>query len=145
VIVVDSSVLIGFLRGQTSPAIELLENLELENAPFGVPGVCYQEVLQGAKDQKEWKLLDNYLGSQDLLFAPDPWATHREAARIFFDCRRKGLTIRSSVDCFIAQLVLERDDVLLHDDEDFEWIRKVRPLKTLPGMSLLTQPPAPPS
>jgi len=130
VIVVDSSVLIGFFRGQTSPAIELLQELQLENAPFGIPGVCYQEVLQGAKDQKEWALLNNYLGSQQLLFAPDPWTTHREAARIYFDCRRKGITIRAAADCFIAQLTLERDDVLLHSDGDFESIRKVRPLKT---------------
>ena len=129
-IIVDSSVLIGFLRGQTSPAIELLEKLELENASFAIPGLCYQEVLQGAKDEREWKILDNYLGGQDLLFAQDPEASHREAARIYFDCRRRGLTIRSSIDCFIAQLVLEEDGILLHDDGDFEDIRQVRPLQT---------------
>ncbi len=54
-----------------------------------------------------------------------------EAARINFDCRRKGMTVRSAVDCFIAQLVLEEDGILLHDDDDFEKIRSVRPLKTL--------------
>jgi predicted nucleic acid-binding protein len=53
------------------------------------------------------------------------------AARIFFDCRRRGLTVRSAVDCLIAQLVLEVDGVLLHDDDDFERIRTVRPLRTL--------------
>lgn len=49
---------------------------------------------------------------------------------VLIDCRRKGLTIRSSIDCFIAQLVLEEDGILLHDDGDFESIRRVRPLKT---------------
>jgi predicted nucleic acid-binding protein len=63
----------------------------------------------------------------------DQWSTHRDAARIYYDCRRKGLTIRSSIDCFIAQLVLEEDGVLLHDDGDFERIREVRPLQTLQG------------
>lgn len=131
-IIVDTSVLIGFLKGETSPAIEILEKLELENAPFGLPGVCYQEILQGAKDEKEWKLLDNYLGGQELLFVADPAASHRAAARIYFDCRRKGLTIRSTIDCSIAQLVLEHDGILLHADGDFRSIQKVRPLKTLP-------------
>ncbi len=131
-IIIDTSVLIGFLKGETSPAIEILERLELENAPFGLPGVCYQEVLQGAKDEKEWKLLDNYLSGQELLLASDPATSYRDAARIYFDCRRKGLTIRSTIDCYIAQLVLEQDGILLHNDGDFKSIQQVRPLKTLP-------------
>jgi predicted nucleic acid-binding protein len=130
-IVVDSSVLIGFLRGHNSPATAKFQSLEEEGIPFALPAICYQEVLQGAKDEREWKLLSEYLGSQELLFAHDAFAAHRQAARIYFDCRRKGLTLRSSIDCLIAYLVLEEDGVLLHDDEDFERIRQVRPLKTL--------------
>lgn len=130
-IVVDSSVLIGFLRGQDSPQIARLESLIEGEVPFAIPGICCQEVLQGAKHEKEWRLLDEYLGSQDLLFPRDPSSSHRDAARIYFDCRRKGLTLRSSIDCLIAQLVLEYDGVLLHDDGDFTAIQQVRPLKTL--------------
>ncbi len=132
-IVVDSSVLIDLLRGRNSPAVDRLRALERDEVSFALPAVCYQEVLQGAKDEKEWRLLSDYLGSQDLLMALDPFATHRDAARIFFDCRRRGLTIRSSIDCFIAQLVLENDGILLHDDGDFDSIRQVRPLKTMRG------------
>ena len=54
-------------------------------------------------------------------------------ARVFFDCRRKGLTVRSSTDCLIAALALERGDVLLHDDADFDAIAKVRPLRSIRG------------
>jgi predicted nucleic acid-binding protein len=130
-ILIDSSVLISFLRGHESAAVGRLRTLELEGTPFALPGVCYQEVLQGAKNEREWGLLGEYLGSQELLFASDPASTYREAARIFFECRRKGITIRSSIDCFIAQLALEHDAVLLHDDGDFEYIRQIRPLRTL--------------
>ena len=130
-ILVDSSALIAFLRGDETPVAESLRKLELEGVPFALPAVCYQEVLQGARDEREWRLLDEYLGSQELVFAREPLATHREAARIFFDCRRRGLTIRSSVDCFIAQLALDEGALLLHDDKDFEDIRQVRPLRTL--------------
>jgi predicted nucleic acid-binding protein len=132
-IVLDSSILIGFFRGHQSPAIAQFKDLEREGVPFLLPALCYQEVLQGARDEKEWKLLDDYLGSQDLLVSFNPMSTHRAAALIYFDCRRKGLTIRSSADCFLAQLVLEADGTLLHDDGDFESIAKVRPLKTLRG------------
>jgi hypothetical protein len=53
------------------------------------------------------------------------------AARTWFDARRRGLTIRSAADCLIAQIALENDAFLLHDDDDFERIARVRPLKTL--------------
>jgi predicted nucleic acid-binding protein len=132
-IVLDSSVLIGLFRGHQSPAISLFRDMEREGAPFLLPAVCYQEVLQGARDEKEWKLLQEYLGSQDLLVPQNAISTHVAAARIYFDCRRKGLTIRSSVDCYIAQLVLEEKGTLLHDDDDFDWIAQVRPLKALRG------------
>lgn len=130
-IVVDSSVLIAFFRGHQNPAVERLVRLEAEEAPFLLPGVCFQEVVQGAKNEKEWSLLEEYLGSQELLFSRNPALTYREAARIYYDCRRRGLTVRSSVDCFVAQLVLEVDGTLLHNDDDFESIAKVRPLQLL--------------
>jgi predicted nucleic acid-binding protein len=129
-IVVDTSVLIGLFRGWSTPAIEQLRRLEMEGSSFAIPGVCCQEILQGAKDEREWNLLKEVLEAQEILFPLDPWEAHRSAARIYFDCRRKGLTIRSSADCLIAQVIIENEAILLHDDEDFERIRKVRPLKT---------------
>jgi len=131
VIIVDTSVLVDFFRGRDRPGAARLRRLEEEQTPFAVPAICCQEVLQGAKDRREWELLAEYLESQDLLFPRLLWPTHLNAARIFYDCRRKGLTVRSSADCFIAQLVLEEDGVLLHNDEDFEHIREVRPLRTI--------------
>jgi predicted nucleic acid-binding protein len=131
VIVVDTSVLVDLFRGRHTPAAERLREVERSGTPFAIPGVCCQELLQGAKDLRDWKLLLSYLETQALLFPADPWPSHVGAARMFFDCRRRGLTVRSSVDCLIAQLVLEVDGVLLHDDEDFERLKAVRPLRTL--------------
>ena len=130
-ILVDSSVLIDLFRGKETPAVRRLVRLEHENVPYAVPLVCYQEVLQGAKDETEWKRLSDVLGSQRLVAPADARAAHAGAALLFFDARRKGVTLRSSIDAFIAHLALERDDVLLHDDQDFENVKKVRPLKTL--------------
>lgn len=130
-IVVDSSVLISFLRGVPTPGANRLIELELVGEPFALPVVCCQEVLQGARDEREWQLLDDYLSSQWLLAPADPWHTHRQAARIHFECRRRGVTVRSTVDCLIAQLVIDHAGILLHEDDDFERIREVRPLHTL--------------
>ena len=134
-VLVDSSVLIDFFRGRSTPAVRFLSEIEAsgEAAGWALPLVCLQEILQGAKDEREWKLLRSALESQEIVGPGDPLAVHLEAARIFFDCRRKGLTVRSSTDCLIAALALERGDVLLHDDADFDAIAKVRPLRSSRG------------
>jgi predicted nucleic acid-binding protein len=73
------------VTGKDLPGARRLRQLEVDRTPFSLPVICCQEVLQGARDQREWALLFDYLGSQNLL----------------------------------------------HNDEDYERIREVRPLKTL--------------
>lgn len=130
-IFVDTSVLIGMLRGHRSSPIDRLAALEASDTPFAIPMLCCQEVMQGAADEREWRLLRANLSTQRLVIPADPVATHWEAARIFFECRRKGFTVRSSIDCLIAAIALEAEAELLHDDDDYERIAKVRPLKLL--------------
>lgn len=130
-ILLDTSVLVDYFRGLDTTATARLERLEVEGTPFAIPGICCQELLQGAKDEAEWTELSEYLESQRIAHPRDPWDTHRQAARIYFDLRRQGITVRSTIDCWIAQLALEADAPLLHDDEDYERIQRVRPLKTL--------------
>ena len=84
------------------------------------------ELLQGAADEREWAMLADFLDGQDYIEASgDTW---RNAARIYFDLRRRGRTIRSPIDCCIAQLAIENDLRLLHEDRDFETIAEIRPL-----------------
>jgi predicted nucleic acid-binding protein len=132
-IAVDTSVLIDYLRGSTTPWTERLGALEADQVPFSIPLICFQEVLQGAREEREWKLLATYLETQRMLMPQEPLALHREAARIFFEGRRRGVTIRSTIDCFIAAQVLAADATLLHNDDDFERIATLRPLKTIRG------------
>lgn len=131
-IAVDTSVLVDLFREVETPATLMLERFERDGIPLAVPIVCCQELLQGARDKREWRRLERNLSTQRLLAPTDPWSTHFEAARIFFDARRKGITLRGTVDCLIAQLVLEHDCSLLHDDRDFDLIAGIRPLRTVP-------------
>ena len=131
--IVDTSVLIDFLRGRETPAVALLEHLEREGTPYRIPVICCQELLQGARDQRQWEVLEEHLSGQRLLWPDEPWESHRLAARIYYDCRRKGITIRSTVDCLIAALAIGADATLLHDDEDFERMRAVCALRTSRG------------
>jgi predicted nucleic acid-binding protein len=87
------------------------------------------ELLQGARDEHEWELLSDYLGAQEYLeLNPATWS---DAARIFFELRRAGRTVRSPIDCCIAQLALDYDVLLIHRDRDFETISRIRPLRHL--------------
>ena len=85
------------------------------------------EMLQGCRDEKEWALLKSYLDTQDYLdMLPSSW---QDAARTYFDLRRMGRTVRSPIDCCIAQIALDSDILLLHRDRDFEIIAGIRPLR----------------
>jgi len=129
VILVDSSVLIDLFRGKRTRATDRLRQMEAEDLPFAVPLLCFQEVLQGARDEAEWRKLSAILETQPLIGFEDPLTSHRAAARIYFECRRRGLTVRSTIDCLVAQSALEHDALLLHDDDDYEAIALVRPLR----------------
>jgi predicted nucleic acid-binding protein len=132
VILLDTSVLVPFLRGRTTRTTRFLTRVLEEGFDVFLTPIVVQEVLQGARDNHEWRTLDMYLSSQALILPQDAAVAHRQAARIYFDCRRQGLTVRSTIDCLIAQLALDHDLAILHEDRDYDAIRRVRPLRTLP-------------
>ena len=131
-ILVDTSALVSFLKGARTAAARCLEELIVRDEPFALTPIVVQETLQGARDDVEWRRLRSYLLSQEMLHAKDPLAAHVRSARLYFDCRRRGITVRSTIDCLIADLALEHRAALLHADRDFDAIRRVRPLLTLP-------------
>jgi predicted nucleic acid-binding protein len=129
VILVDTSVLIDFFKGVHHQKIQAFRTILQRGIPFGINSFIYQEVLQGAKTEKEYTLLKRYLEVQRFYHPKDPISSFEKAARIYFDCRRKGLTIRSTIDCIVAQIAIEHDLFLLHNDSDFDAIAKLVPLK----------------
>lgn len=122
---VDTSVWIDFLRGESTPQVVALENLLSGDAVVGVAPIILQEVLQGADSLARFARWRRYFGALMCYLPRDPVASHLDAARLFFDCRRAGKTPRSSNDCLIAQIAIEHSLVLLHDDRDFEAIAEV--------------------
>jgi predicted nucleic acid-binding protein len=123
VILVDTSVWIDVFRDKSqSNRKTLLAALAGEEVVL--TRFTQLELLQGCRDEPEWDLLRSYLDSQDYLEASA--ATWEDAARIYFDLRRIGLTVRSPIDCCIAQLALKNDVVLFHRDRDFKVIAKAR-------------------
>jgi hypothetical protein len=124
---IDTSVLIDFLKERETVAVKYFINILEQNLPFGITSVIYQEILQGASTTQDTKYLVNYLGSQRFYFPQDPIDSYAAAANLYRLCRNKGITIRSSIDCLIAQIAIEYELLLLHNDIDYVRIQKAVP------------------
>jgi len=128
-ILVDTSVLIQFFKGANSGGCKKFTGALQRRIPFGISSLIFQEVLQGAASEKDYLTLKRYLETQRFYHLNDPIESFAKAAKIYLDCRKRGITIRSTIDCLIAQTALENDLVLLHEDNDFDLMAKVNPLK----------------
>jgi predicted nucleic acid-binding protein len=122
--ILDTSVLIPVVRSRGRDEYGHLV-AALDGAEFYLTRFTQLELLQGADDEGEWSRLAAFIVTQSWLNPSElVWF---EGARIYFDLRRRGVTIGSPLDCCIAQMALERDFVLAHNDRDFEAIASVRP------------------
>ena len=128
-ILVDTSVLIDLFKGNDNEAVVNLHDIIHQQVPFGIASVIYQEILQGAKTEKEYASLKEYLSTQRFFHPIDLIASYAEAAHIFYSCRRKGVTVRSTTDCLIAQIAIEHELLLLHNDKDFTAMATIIDLK----------------
>lgn len=125
-LLIDTSVWISVFRDRTRQVRQKLETL-IKDREVLLTRFTQLELLQGTLNEKEWKLLSAYLKTQDYIeLTSDSW---QAAARIYYDLRRQGLTVRSPIDCCIAQAALENDLLLIHNDRDFETIAQVRSLQ----------------
>jgi len=120
---VDTSVLIDFLKGKVTKQSQRFEQIINNKIPFGISIFTYQELLQGAKNKKEFEKLKRYLSTQKIYYPTHQ--TFNDAAYLFFRCRKNGITIRSTIDTLIAITAIENGLILLTSDRDFKHIAKV--------------------
>lgn len=125
-ILVDSTVWIDLLRKKEGQHVERLkELLAFHNA--AIAPVIFQEILQGAKSPEDFARLRDYFITLPFLNSFDPVLTYEKAGELFARCRWKGITPRSPHDCLIAQIAIEHEVALLHDDRDFLAISSIEP------------------
>jgi hypothetical protein len=116
-IVVDSSVWIDFLNGRDAPHVRRLSTiLGVEEVALGDLMLC--EVLQGLKDERAARRVEALLRRFDIV--PMGGAEIAvAAARNFRSLRRRGITIRTTIDLLIGTWCIENRTALLHNDNDF--------------------------
>ena len=124
-ILVDSSVLINYLKGVDNANTMLFDDMLKRKIPYGIASYTYQEVLQGAKNEPEYSRLKEYLSVQTMFFPPEEKETYEEAAQMCCNLRRHGIKPKSVVDVLIAFIAIRYDLTLLHDDKEFDMMASV--------------------
>ena len=126
-ILIDTSILIGYFKGEKGEPYDRLDNLIDYNIPVGICNQVYQEVLQGAKNEKEFSILKEYLNTMDFYDLRYGKQSYENAAWLYFKCRKAGITPRSTIDLIIAQIAIDNNLLLYHNDKDFLQISQVIP------------------
>lgn len=117
-IVVDSSAWIGLLRGDRSPPVERLRELdETQNVLVG--DIVLLEILRGARSDQQALAIETRLRRFAVARMLSP-ALAREGAAHYRDLRAHGITIRKTPDLIIATYCIANRHRLLHQDRDFE-------------------------
>jgi predicted nucleic acid-binding protein len=118
VIVVDSSVWIGHLRGTDSEPVRRLRAIA-HPGDIVVGDLVLLEILQGARDDAHAGRIESNLRE----FRIEPMLDQDiavKAAAHYRRLRATGITVRRTIDMIIATFCLERGHALLHDERDFE-------------------------
>jgi predicted nucleic acid-binding protein len=121
VIVVDTTVWADWFNGIDSPATGRLDDA-LAGQDVGLLPVILTEVLQGFRADRD------FTRARDLML-PLPLLTldvggHVAAASLYRRLRSRGVTIRGTIDCLIAQTCITAGVELLSRDEDFAAIAR---------------------
>jgi predicted nucleic acid-binding protein len=124
-ILVDTSIIIGYFKGLEGEPYTVFDELLAGEEPLGIENHIYQEVLQGAKSNKEFLQLKEFLNTFSFYNLFWEKKSYENASLIYMKCRRAGITIRSTIDVIIVETAIENNLVLLHDDNDFVQMAKV--------------------
>lgn len=117
-IFVDSSVWIDYFNGATNTQTDYLDSL-LGKEPIALGDLVLIEVLQGFRRDRDYRIAREMLtslrvftlGGQDIAL---------QSAHNFRLLRKKGVTVRKTIDVLIATFCIDKDIPLLHSDKDFE-------------------------
>jgi predicted nucleic acid-binding protein len=118
---VDTSVWIDFFNGHASTQAARLSRAIADGEAIQLPGLVITEILLGLRSDAEAARVLDLLDAFDPVNEPTR-GDYVEAARLYRHCRSKGFTIRSTIDCLLAQICLRDNLELLTKDHDFEAI-----------------------
>jgi predicted nucleic acid-binding protein len=131
-LIVDSSVWIdGFNPKTKTIEKEVLNQLIRNDYPIYLCPIIYQEILQGIREDKIFNAVKNIL-QQYRMIDIELMDAANYTIHLYRLLRKKGITIRKSIDCLIASYAILGDMYILHNDSDFTQIARESQLKIFP-------------
>lgn len=120
--IVDTTVWIDYFAGIVNEHTTWLDG-QLTRQRLGLTDLILCEILQGIRNDADFlqiraELLKLHLfttGGSDVAVA---------AAQNYRTLRKRGLTVRKTIDCLIATFCIEERHSLLHRDHDFDAFEK---------------------
>lgn len=128
-LLVDSSVWIDYFNGRETAQTTYLDTV-LGYQEIVLGDLILSEVLQGFRLEKDYararsallkfQVLD-MIGLENAL----------QSAAFYRSLRKKGITVRKTIDCLIATFCIQRELHLLHSDHDFDAFEEHLNLKVI--------------
>ena len=130
-ILVDTSIWIDLL---TKKPVRPTQEADLLR--FVTCGPIVQEVVQGLRPGAESDVFRSSFLAIPVISNPITIALYLSAADIYRQGRRRGIAIRSSIDCLIAAIAIENGVPVWHRDRHFDAIARYTGLEVVPPGSL---------
>jgi predicted nucleic acid-binding protein len=124
-IIVDTSILIGYFKGIEKPPYDKMDYIIDKDIPYGINNHIYLELLQGSRNESEFNILKEYLNTLPFYELKYGKKSYENVALLNMKCREHGITIRSTIDLIIAEIALENDLYIFHDDKDYTNMAKI--------------------
>ena len=126
-IFLDSTVLFDYFNGKTNWQVEVLDSI-LGRELVVIGDYVMTEVLQGFRSDKDFQKAKTILlsfpcfdiGGKEIAI---------QSANNYRLLRKKGVTVRKTIDVMIATFCIENKLTLLHNDKDFKPFEKYLKLK----------------
>ncbi len=117
-LLVDSSVWITYFNGVAAPQTDYL-HAAVAQREILVGDIILAEVLQGFRRDADFEAARQALSRFPQVTMLDPALAVRSAQN-YRELRKRGITVRKTIDCFIATFAIQGGHELLHADGDFD-------------------------
>ena len=128
-VLVDSSVWVNYFNGTITWQTEIFDQM-LQQIPLLTGDLILTEVLQGFRSDKDFRKAKEIMS---ILPCKEMVGTNIaiQSAENYRKLRKKGITVRKTIDVIIGTFCITKNIPLLHDDKDFDPMAEHLGLKTI--------------
>jgi predicted nucleic acid-binding protein len=128
-LVIDSTVWVDYFNGSENPQTDYLDNI-VDKQLILIGDLILTEVLQGFRTDTDFEKARREMGKFTQVEMVN-LALALQSARNYRLLRRKGITVRKTIDSLIATYCIENEHSLLHKDNDYDGYEELLGLKVV--------------